>query len=123
MTPSPLTGLLCRRSGLHRILPPPIQPPQRRFRVEVLADTVDVKGVIPAVPSEWAIAVSTKAATVELSTVCVDTETRMLIRVKWAEIQPAPLRWPGSIEPDQILDVVGLVVLADGYSFAVPGVS
>jgi hypothetical protein len=45
----------------HQRLLPPVQPPQRLLRVDILANTVDVKGIIPSVPGERAIAVRTQA--------------------------------------------------------------
>jgi hypothetical protein len=71
------------------------------------------------VPGERAVAESAQAVDIAASFGGVDLQAGVLAGVKWAEIQPAPPGWRGPLEPDQILDVVCLVILGDGDSCVV----
>jgi hypothetical protein len=111
-------GFGYRRSNRQQGLFPFIQPPQRLLHLDALANAVDIEGVIPGVPGEGTVAVCAEAAAIALSAVRVDTQARVIIRVEWAEIQPASPGWPGSVKLDQILDIVGLIVPGNGGSCA-----
>ena len=65
------------------------------------------------------IAVRAQTVRVAASLGGINLQAGVFIRVKGAEIQPAPPSWSGPIKPDQILDVMGLIVLGNGYSLAV----
>jgi hypothetical protein len=69
---------------------------------------------------EGTVAVRAEAAAILLSTLRVHAQAGMLIRVKRAKIQTTPSGWPGPIELEEILDVVGLIVPGDGDSCAIP---
>src|SRR5262245_29512888 len=94
------------KTSQHRRLLPPIQPPQRLFRIDTLANAVHIEGVIPAVPGERTVTVCAEAAAIAVSSVRVDAQARMIVWVERAEIQSAPSSWPGSIEANEILYVV-----------------
>ena len=69
---------------------------------------------------EGTVAVRAEAVTIVLTLVRVDAQARVFVRMKRAKIQPAPSTWPGAIEAQQICDVVGLIVMGDGDSCAMP---
>jgi hypothetical protein len=98
----------------------PVQSPQHRFRIDALANAVHVKGVIPAVPGEGSNR-SVCSDSEHSSAVCgTDLQAAVIVRMKWAEIEPASSGWSDSIVSDQILYVVGLVVPGDDDSLVVP---
>jgi len=64
------------------------------------------------------VAVRAETVAIVLSTLRVDAQAGVLISMKRAEIRSAPSSWPGTIEAQQIGDVVGLIVPIDGDACA-----
>src|SRR5262245_51342407 len=97
------------REGLLSI----IEPSQRCFRIESLADAVHVEGVVPAVCGERAIAQCAQTVDGAVSVGGVNLQAGVIILMKWAEIQPTPFGRSSTIVLDHICYVMDLVVPGD----------
>ena len=97
-----------------------VQPPQRCFRINSLANTVDIEGVIPGMFGKRSITQGAQAVDIVASFSGVKQQAGVLVRVERTEIQPAPPGRPCSVEPAQLLDVVSLVVASNVDVCAIP---